>query len=231
MTATAEEILEFDMADLGAEDGDFNARPAPLPEGQNYIIALGLGRNGISERTYHSVKGDENSPLKAFYTLDLLGRVVGSETGDVSIAGYENFVSIRDQQGKEFSTFVPAGKTISGLLHVAKLLELSTKDYGNFREFLDAVERRLKTTPQPQVIGAKLQWQWSMKVEGVEDKNGRAINYKTVKYGMKNAERNTDGTPSPTLYFDKQGNQVAKGTKDAVAVQARAVVQELRPLA
>lgn len=213
---------DLDLAELGDPEGDFNAQPAPVPEGQKYIVALGLGRNGISEPTYPvKVNGEPTGERKRFYTLDLLGRFISSEDETIDLAFFQGVASVKDREGNNLSSFVPKGKTISGLLFIAKLIGLSKSDFGVTKELAIAIERILRMPVKPQVLASKIQWQWYSK-EMPWKKDGVDKKGKVVQFGMNKAEKLSDGSFNPLLKFTLPNGQVEE-------ITARAVIVELEP--
>lgn len=235
---TEDLIEEAPLSEQGDPDGDFNARPAPVPEGQKYIVNLGLGRNGIERIAYASDK--ENSPEvkdRAFYKLDCLAQFDSTEQGDQDLAFFQRSAKVLGSDGRDLTSWIPKGKTLTGILHVAKLVGITPADFSDEgtpkeqnKAFYTALEQTLRTKPAKQALATRIQWQWSMKVEGVTDYKGRDVKYKTVLYGMSKANKNADGTADPVQYFDTAGKLVTKGTQGAIAVTAAAVILEIQPL-
>lgn len=225
------------IADDQTADTDFLALPAPVPEGQKYVGFLGLGRNGIEKIAYASDKiAAPDKKDAVFYKIDPLLKFESSEDGDTDLAFFQQIASVRGRDGRDLTSFRPKGGTVNGIQYIGALIGVSRGDFSDGgagdKEYLTALERTLRAQPRPKVLVNRLQWQWSMKLEGVVNAStGKPINYKTVAYGMSKAGKREDGSTDPVLYFTPQGVPCAKGDTDAVAVTAKAVVLELEKIA
>lgn len=237
-TEVQEQELVVDAAledGVGNEDGDFLAAPPPVPEGQKYLATLGLGRQGISRIVYDKkLDGVPTGEKAAFYKADVLLKLQGSEDGETDIAFFQGYLPYQPG-GEDITSFIPRGKALSGIGHIAQLCEVKVSDFPSsdfdsendrVKAYYTSIERKLKSDTPIKVVVERVQWQWSMKGD-FKTKAGKSYKYKTVAFGMASAGKRDDGTFDPVLHFNAAGEKVAADTAGAVPVTAKAVALKI----
>jgi hypothetical protein len=237
-TEVQDEVLVVDAAledGVGDESGDFLAAPPPVPEGQKYLATMGLGRQGISRIVYDKkLDGVPTGEKAAFYKADVLLKLTGSEDGETDIAFFQGYLPYQPG-GEDIMSFIPRGKALSGIGHIAQLCEVKVSDFPSsdfdsendrVKAYYTAIERRLKSDSPIKVVVERVQWQWSMKGD-FKTKAGKSFKYKTVAFGQASANKREDGTADPVLYFAADGTKVTAGTDGAIPVTAKAVALKI----
>lgn len=220
-TDVAPDISDLDVpmsASVPEPDGDFNRQPPPLPElfdpenpkrAVPYIVDIRLGRNGIKKEAY-DVKnnGVATGEKAAYYTADVLCRAVAVADGRDFEFGRFNALIAPDSR---YSSFVQQGKPMSDLVHLAQIAGLNINPapvgpYGTVGELVADLNTVLAKR-DADVIQAKayIQWQWWSKLTTFTRKNGEQKTGKTVRYGMAQADRNSDGAPMAAFVHKDTG--------------------------
>lgn len=223
------EIENLELADLGNPDGDQNQQPPPVPEGQRYIVSLQLGKRGIETIKYPD---KQTGAERSFVKMQVVGKFVGTETGDTDLAFFQQLADVRmtsgDGRERDITTFPLTGKPKSGILYLGQdILGLSLRDFSSVKEYIEAIGRALQAAKKPQAVTKRIQWQlWDGNAPVIRDnqqvmkKDGTPLTGRVVRYGAKNFPLGPDGKPSPYVKSEFSNDMLT----------ARAVILDLLPL-
>lgn len=219
--------LDVPMQDAAPNPtGNFNQAPPPLPElfddkGKSvaYIADVKLGRDGIKKVPYDLKENGVPTGEKAvFFEADALFKITGPADGrEFDVRNFDTIV----RPSERYKSFVPRGKEISPLGHLAQIAGLDLTAYAKVGDMVtdlaQALQRKGEDTVKAKIFG---QWQWRSSTLEWTDNKGNERKGKTVRYGMKNADTITNGVAAPKITFKETGEEL----------QAKFVVTRIEPL-